>query len=121
MCRVLAVSVSGYYPYLRRPESWRTVNDDLLMAPVRIAFAERGETYGAPRVPHELRAVGLPTSTKRVARLMREVELAARPKPRRRVLAEEARRAIFWCIESWDHRKRRHSTLGYVRTAVYEA
>ena len=38
----------------------------------------------------ELRAAGLPTSTKRVARLMREAGLAARPKTRRRVVTTDA-------------------------------
>jgi len=33
----------------------------------------------------------------------------------------EARRAIFRYIETWYNRKRRHSTLGYVSPAVYEA
>ncbi len=45
--------------------------DDVVMAHVRIAFAGSGETYGAPRVHRALRAAGLPTRTKRVARLMR--------------------------------------------------
>ena len=64
--------------------------DDVLMAPVRIAFADSGETYGAPRVYQELRAAGLPTSTKRVARLMREAGLAARPKTRCRVVTTDS-------------------------------
>ena len=34
---------------------------------------------------------------------------------------EEARRAISRFIETWDNRKRRHSTLGYVSPAEYEA
>ena len=62
MCRVLQVSVSGYDAYRRRPESWRTVIDDVLLAHVRIAFAESGETHGALRVHYELRAAGLSTS-----------------------------------------------------------
>jgi putative transposase len=86
MCRVLDVSVAGFYAYLKRPPSWRAVIDDLLMAHVRIAFAESGKTYGAPRVLHELREIGLPTSTKRVARLMREGGLVARPRKRARVV-----------------------------------
>ena len=90
MCRVLEVSVAGFYAYCRRPESWRTVIDDVLMAHVRIAFKDSGETYGAPRVHQELRAAGLPTSTKRVARLMREAGLAARPKTRRRVVTTDS-------------------------------
>lgn len=72
MCRVLDVSVSGFYAFLRRPLSWRRVIDEVLMAQVRIAFMASGDTYGAPRVWQELQAEGLPTSQKRVARLMRE-------------------------------------------------
>ena len=34
---------------------------------------------------------------------------------------QEARQAIFWYIESWYNLKRRHSTLGYVSPAMYEA
>jgi hypothetical protein len=33
----------------------------------------------------------------------------------------EARRAIFRYIETWYNRKRRHSTLGYISPAEYEA
>ncbi len=90
MCRVLEVSVAGFYAYCRRPESWRAVMDDVLMAHVRVAFAESGETYGAPRVQHELRAAGLATSTKRVARLMREAGLAARRRRGRRVVTTDS-------------------------------
>ena len=34
---------------------------------------------------------------------------------------EDARRAIFRYIETWYNRKRRHSTLGYISPAEYEA
>ena len=90
MCRVLEVSVAGFYAYCKRPESWRAMIDDVLMAHVRVAFAESGGTYGAPRIERELRAEGLPTSTKRVARLMREAGLAARPRTRRRVVTTDS-------------------------------
>ncbi len=56
------------------------------MAHVRIAHHESGDTYGAPRVQQELQAEGLPVSTKRVARLMREDGLVARRPVRRRVV-----------------------------------
>ena len=85
MCRVLDVSFAGFYAYLKRPPSWRALMDEVLMAHVRIAFAESGGTYGAPRVLRELQAAGLPTSTKRVARLMQEDGLVARPRKGRRV------------------------------------
>lgn len=90
MCRVLAISVAGFYAYLKRPASWRAVIDEVLMAHIRIVFAESGETYGAPRVLQELRETGLPTSTKRVARLMREGGLVARPRKRRRIVTTDS-------------------------------
>lgn len=86
MCRVLEVSVSGFYAYLERPLSWRALIDEVLMAHVRIAFTASGETYGAPRVLLDLREAGLPTSTKRVARLMRAGGLVARPQKGRRIV-----------------------------------
>lgn len=86
MCRVLEVSASGFYAYLQRPLSWRALIDEILMAHVRIAFAESDGTYGAPRVLQDLREDGWPTSQKRVARLMREAELVARPRKGRRVV-----------------------------------
>jgi len=85
MCRVLAVSPSGYYASRKRPPSWHALLDEVLMAHVRIIHEESGETYGAPRVHRELQAEGLPTSSKRVARLMREDGLVARPCKRSRV------------------------------------
>ncbi len=85
MCRVLEVSPAGYYASLKRPPSWHALIDELLMAHVRIIHAESGATYGAPRVHRELQAAGLPASPKRVARLMREDGLVARPRKRHRV------------------------------------
>lgn len=85
MCRVLEVAPSGYYASRKRPPSWHALIDELLMARVRIIHAESGETYGAPRVHLELQAEGLPASPKRVARLMREDGLVARPRKAYRV------------------------------------
>lgn len=90
MCRVLEVSVSGYYASLKRPASWHQVIDELLMARVRVIHAESGETYGAPRIERELRAEGLPTSTKRVARIMQEAELSARPRKAYRLVTTDS-------------------------------
>ena len=86
MCRVLEVSPSGYYASRKRPPSWHTLIDEVLMAHVRIIHNESGETYGAPRVHQELQAEGLPASPKRVARLMREDGLVARPRKRHRIV-----------------------------------
>ncbi len=90
MCRVLEVSPSGYYASRKRPPSWHALIDEVLMARVRMIHAESGETYGAPRVHRELQAEGLPASPKRVARLMREGALVARPRKARRVATTDS-------------------------------
>ncbi len=90
MCRVLDVTPSGYYASLTRPESWRAMIDDVLMAHVRIAHAESGDTYGAPRVHEELTAQGWPTSRKRVARLMRQEGLSARAPKQHRITTTDS-------------------------------
>ncbi len=90
MCRVLDVSPAGYYASRKRPASWHALIDEVLMAHVRIAFEASGDTYGAPRVHTDLTAEGLPTSQKRVARLMRQEGLVARPRRKRRVVTTDA-------------------------------
>jgi putative transposase len=90
MCRVLEVTPSGYYASLQRPLSWHALIDEVLMARVRIIHAESDETYGAPRVHQELQAEGLPASPKRVARLMREDGLVARPRKAYRVTTTDS-------------------------------
>ena len=93
MCRVLEVSPSGYYASRQRPPSWHALIDEVLMARVRIIHAESGETYGAPRVHRELQAEGLPASPKRIARLMREGDLVARPRQAPRVCTTDSTHA----------------------------
>jgi len=93
MCRVLEVSVAGFSASLKRPDCRRAVIDDVLMAHIRIAFVESGETYSAPRVVQELREAGLPTSIKRVARRMRTEGLVERPRKRGRVVTTDSHHA----------------------------
>ena len=106
MCRVLEVTPSGYYASLKRPPSWHALIDEVLMAHVRIAHDASGQTYGAPRVHRELQAEGLPTSTKRVARLMREDGLVARPRTRSRVSTTNSKHdepiAPNWLVRQFD-------------------
>ena len=78
LCRVLGVSPSGYYAWARRPASARTDRDEELGACVRAAHAASKGRYGSPRVHAELRANGEKVGRKRVARLMKEANLAGR-------------------------------------------
>ena len=82
LCKVLNVSPSGYFAWTSRPASQRQRDDLVLLAHVRSAFTLSNETYGSPRMTHELRDQGLTAGRRRVARLMRENGLRAR-QPRR--------------------------------------
>ncbi|WP_408884340.1 IS3 family transposase [Kozakia baliensis] len=82
LCRVLGVSTSGYFAWRSRPASRRQRQDMVLLAHVRAAFAGSNETYGSPRMTHEVQANGLAIGRRRVARLMRENGLKARQKRR---------------------------------------
>ena len=70
MARVLALSKSGYYAWLRREPSRRVKANNALQRDIaRIHETSRG-TYGSPRVLASLRREGLAVSRKRVARQM---------------------------------------------------
>jgi putative transposase len=71
LCRVLAVSVSGYYAWRNRQPSARAREDAVLTEQIRTIHQQSRQTYGAPRVHAELRAGGMRCGRKRVARLMR--------------------------------------------------
>jgi len=90
MCRVLAVSVAGFYAAQRRGPSARIRRDQALRLQVRAAHAKSRRRYGAPRVHAELKTQGEPVAKKRVARLMREDGLVGR-RPRRFVRTTRSR------------------------------
>jgi putative transposase len=92
MCHALTVSVSGYYAAQHRPRSVHGARDAQLRVQVRAVHATSRHRYGAPRVHRELRAQGTHVAKKRVARLMQEEGLVARPK-RRFVRTTEATHA----------------------------
>ena len=90
MCDVLDVAPSGYYAWRKRAPSARAIADERLLLNIRVAHAESGETYGAPRVYRELRDDGIRIGRKRVARLMRADGLVGRAPRRRRCLTTDS-------------------------------
>lgn len=77
MCRMLDVSKSGFFAWMRREESRREREDAKLLRRIREIFADSGRTYGSPRIWAELFASGWRVGRKRVARLMRLAGLYA--------------------------------------------
>lgn len=83
MCRVLEVSVSGYYAWCKRPASQHSREDAEIAKQVKTMFQTNRCVYGSPRVHAELQAQEIKCARKRVARLMREQGLFAQ-RPRHR-------------------------------------
>jgi putative transposase len=75
MCRTLKVSKSGFYGWRDRAPSARDQAGALLSEKIARIHRDSHETYGAPRIHFELRALGVRCARKRVARLMREAGL----------------------------------------------
>ena len=69
LCRVLKVSKSGYYDWRGRPSSARAKADAVLTERIERIHQDSRETYGAPRIHAELRALGVRCARKRVVRL----------------------------------------------------
>jgi transposase InsO family protein len=92
MCQVLRVSMSGYYAWLRRPESRRSREDRRLLLEIRAIHRQSRRTYGSPRIYHELRERRFPCGRHRVARLMRQDGLEGTYRRRFRVTTHSQHR-----------------------------
>ncbi len=76
MGRLLGVSASGFYAWLKRPLSKRAIEDIGLTAKIHAIHRRSGEAYGAPSIHAELADEhGIRVGKKRVARLMRAAGL----------------------------------------------
>ena len=77
MCRLLDVSRSGFYQWLRNPLSDRALEDQRLLGLIRAAYTASHGVYGAPRIFLDLREAGETCSKHRVARIMRANNIKA--------------------------------------------
>ncbi len=103
-CVALSVSRSGYYQWVRAEPSLRAKAEEKLLEQIVEVFAANKERYGSPRVTRELRQQGVGCGENRVARLMRENELAARRKkafrPRTTIAGETLPGGDFGSVQS---------------------
>lgn len=85
MCKVLHVSKSGYYKWLEQKENPSPEKEDFkkeIEQKIKKSFYKSGETYGSPRVHHDLVEWGYTISQKTVARIMQQLGLRATPAER---------------------------------------
>ena len=86
LCSVLNVTRQGYWAWKQRPVSRRRREDERLKPRILEAWDASDQTYGAPRLHAELRlGAGVAVAKKRVARLMRELEIQGVSRRRGRV------------------------------------
>ena len=79
-CVALSVSRSGYYQWAGTEQSVRAEANAELSKEIRRIYDEHKGRYGSPRITQQLRQEGVACGENRVARLMRENDLAARRK-----------------------------------------
>lgn len=72
MCAALKVTRQGYYTWKSRPPSTHALRDEELAVAISQVRDEVRGIYGAPKTFMRLRALGVRTSRKRAARIMRE-------------------------------------------------
>ncbi len=75
MCKVLKVSRSGYYSWIKsRPSKWEVENREILDQ-IRQIHEDSKQTYGSPKITEELRSRQIKVSRPRVARLMKKAQI----------------------------------------------
>ncbi|BCL77589.1 IS3 family transposase [Ktedonobacteria bacterium brp13] len=150
MCRVLDVSVSGYYAWCKREPSRHSREDAQLAEQVKVAFqanrcvygsparrrpptgllhhTDRGSTYTGESYQALLRHAGMVTSMSRTADCYDNAAMESFFHSFKGECLEsqsfqtraQARSATFEYIETFYNRTRRHSTLHYVSPLVHE-
>ena len=93
LCRVVGVSVSGFYAWLRAIPSRqsRAEAEAELRGHISRIFAAQRRVYGAPRIHAELRREGHRHARRRIERLMRDMGLQAQRGRRRRPQTTDSR------------------------------
>jgi putative transposase len=91
MCRLLAVSRSGFHEWHERAPSARAIEDERLTARIRSFHLLSGRSYGSPRIWRDLAEGGERVGENRVARLMRRAGIEALRRKKRRPIDEGMR------------------------------
>jgi len=88
MCRVLQISRSGYYSWLKRPESARSKENRRIDSLIRIEFDRSKQRSGSPKITKVLQQNGEKIHRTRVAKRMRKMDLRSKTKKKFRVTTD---------------------------------
>ena len=78
LCEVMDVSPSGFYDWLKRPESERSRENRRLTEKIRHYHQRSREIYGSPKIHKDLIADGETCGVHRVARLMQKAGIESK-------------------------------------------
>ena len=84
LCKVLKVSRSGYYQWIKKGAKTPRSDEDNLRLHIKAIHTKSRKTYGAPRITESLRRQGMKVGHNRVARIMREQDIRGLPKKKNR-------------------------------------
>lgn len=82
LCDAVEVSRSGFYAHCLKSQRARRSQDRLLAVEIAKSFVRSRQTYGTPRLRHELCCLGHRVGRRRIGRRMRQQKLQVRQKRR---------------------------------------
>lgn len=94
MSKVLCVSRSGYYAFIKAGASKRDKENKRLIEKIKRAHEESRSTYGSPRIHAELIEQGEKCSRKRIARLMKRAGIQAKMRKRFKITTQANPKAV---------------------------
>jgi transposase InsO family protein len=80
MCRVLGVSPSGYYRWLKRKPSKRAREEGRLEVEIQAAHKRTRETFGPERLQHDLAGHGVKAGVCRIRRIRKKLGIRCKQK-----------------------------------------
>jgi transposase InsO family protein len=80
ICRVLDVTASGYYAWVKRPLSIRQREEERLELEIRAAHKRTRQMYGSERLQRDLAENGVVVGVHRIRRIRRKLGLHCRQK-----------------------------------------
>ena len=88
LCRVLDVTTSGYYAWIKCPFSIRQQEEERLELEIRAAHKRTRQTYGPERLQRDLSDNGVVVGVHRIKRIRRKLGLRCRQKRRFKITTD---------------------------------
>lgn len=77
MLKILGVSTSGFYDYIKREPSKQELRKKEIKTQIQIKYDESKQIYGAPKITEKLKDASAKIAVKTVSNYMRELDVRA--------------------------------------------